>query len=53
MWRVRVTVVLVVSGVLGALTPKLGELLQQIPGTTSEISVQKSAVCKHTETYRR
>lgn len=29
---------------LGAVTPKLGDFLQQIPGTTSTISVQKSAV---------
>uniref|UniRef100_A0A3P9CNU3 GOLD domain-containing protein n=1 Tax=Maylandia zebra TaxID=106582 RepID=A0A3P9CNU3_9CICH len=38
MWRVKVTVVPVVIGALGAVTPKLGEWLQQIPGTTSEIS---------------
>ncbi|KAF7643082.1 hypothetical protein LDENG_00244990 [Lucifuga dentata] len=41
MWKVKSTVVI---GALGAVTPKLGEWLQQIPGTTSEISVQKSAV---------
>ena len=31
-------------GALGAVTPKLGEWLQEIPGTTSEISVQKNIV---------
>ena len=34
----------VVIGPLGAVTPKLEEWLEQIPGTTSELSVQKSAV---------
>ncbi len=44
MWRVKSTVVPVVIRALGAVAPKLGEWLKQIPGTTSEISVQKSAV---------
>ena len=44
MWKVKASVVPVVVGALGAVTPKLGEWLQQIPGTTSETSVQKSAV---------
>ena len=43
-WKVKVKVVPVVIGALGAVTPKLEERLQQIPGTTSELSVQKSAV---------
>ena len=42
MWKV--TVVPIVIGVLGTVTPKLDWWLQQIPGTTSEISVQKSAL---------
>ncbi|KAL4000544.1 hypothetical protein ACER0C_008315 [Sarotherodon galilaeus] len=50
MWRVKITVVPVVIGALGAVTPKLGEWLQQIPGTTSEISVQKSAVLGRAKT---
>lgn len=41
MWRVKATVVAAVIGALGAITPKLGE---QIPGTTSEMSVQKSTI---------
>ncbi|CAK6975403.1 hypothetical protein D4764_15G0008790, partial [Scomber scombrus] len=44
MWGVKATVVPVVIGALGAMTHKLEEWLQQTPGTTSEVSVQKSAV---------
>jgi len=44
MWELKAAVVPVVIGALGAMTPKLGEWLQQVPGTTSEISVQNSAV---------
>jgi len=44
MWRVKATVVPVVTGALGAVTPKLGDWLQQISGTMSEVSVQKSTV---------
>ena len=43
-WKVQAKVVLVVIGALGAGTPKLEERLQQILRTTSELSVQKSAV---------
>ena len=39
MWRVNASVVTVMIGALGAVTPKLGEWLQQIPGITPEISV--------------
>ncbi|XP_024121103.1 uncharacterized protein LOC112142083 [Oryzias melastigma] len=42
-WKVKVTVVPVVIGALGAVTSKLEEWLQQIPGKTSDISVQKRA----------
>ena len=34
----------VVIGAYEAITPRLGEWLQQIPGITSDVSVQKSAV---------
>ena len=44
MWGVEESVVPLVLIALGAVTPKLGEWLQQIPGITSEISVQKSAI---------
>ncbi|KAF7648062.1 hypothetical protein LDENG_00162600 [Lucifuga dentata] len=43
-WKVKSKVVPVVIGALGAVAPNLGEWLQEIPGTTSEVSVQKSAV---------
>ena len=44
MWKDKASVVPVVVRALRAVTPKLGEWLQQIPGTTSEASVQKSTV---------
>ena len=40
-WKVKAKVVPVVIGARGAVTPKLEERLQQIPGTTSELSVQR------------
>ncbi|KAF7652030.1 hypothetical protein LDENG_00102420 [Lucifuga dentata] len=43
-WKGKSKVVPVVIGALGAVNPKLEEWLQEIPGTTSEVSVQKSAV---------
>ena len=49
----KVKVVPVVIGALGAVTPKLEEWLQQIPGTTSELSVQKSAVLGTAKILRR
>ncbi|XP_051920732.1 uncharacterized protein LOC127600296 isoform X1 [Hippocampus zosterae] len=52
-WKVKVTVVPVVVGALGAVTPKLDEWLQQIPGTTSDISVQKCAVLGTARILRR
>ena len=44
MWKVKCNVIPFVVGPLGAVTPKLGEWLQQIPGSTPEASFQKSAV---------
>ena len=52
-WKVKAKVVPVVIGTLGAVTPKLEEWLQQIPGTTSELSVQKSAVLGTAKVLRR
>lgn len=40
----KVTAVPALIGALGAVTPKLREWLQQIPGTKSELSVQRSKV---------
>lgn len=44
MWGVTATVVPVVMGELGAVTPKLGGWNQQISGTTPQISIQKRRV---------
>uniref|UniRef100_A0A3B5PPD0 Reverse transcriptase domain-containing protein n=1 Tax=Xiphophorus maculatus TaxID=8083 RepID=A0A3B5PPD0_XIPMA len=52
-WKVKTTVVPVVIGALGAVTPKLDQWLQQIPGTTSDISVQKCAVLGTAKILRR
>lgn len=43
-WKAKRTVVPVVIGALGTVTAKLEEQLQQVLGTTSEISVQNSTV---------
>lgn len=42
MWKVKATAVPAEMEALGDVTPK--EWLQQLPGTTSEISVQKSTI---------
>ena len=52
-WKVKTSVVPVVIGALGAVTPKLEEWLQQIPGKTSDIWVQKSAVLGTAKILRR
>ena len=41
-WKVKCNVIPVVIGVTGVVTLKLGEWFKQIPGRTSEASVQKS-----------
>lgn len=53
MWWVKLTVFTVVIKALGAVTPKRGEWLQQIPATTSVISVQKIAVVGTAKILRR
>ena len=50
---VKASAVPVVRGALGVITPKLVEKLQQIPGTTSEIFVQKSTIPGPAEILRR
>lgn len=45
LWRIKATFVPKVIETLGTETPKLEEWVQQIAGTTSEISAQKSSVC--------
>ena len=49
----KATVVPVVIGALGAVTPTLEKWLQQIPGETSDISLQKSAVLGTAKILRR
>ena len=49
----KVKVIPVVIGALGAVTPNLEKWLQQIPGTTSELFVQKSAVVGTAKVLRR
>ena len=51
--KIRRMEVSVVIGALGAVTLKLGEGLRQIPGATSEISVQKSEVLGTATTLSR
>ena len=53
MWELKAAVIPVVLVALGTVFPKLGEWLQQIPATTSEISVQKSAVLGTAKILRR
>ena len=52
-WKVNAKVLPVVIGAIGAVTPKLEEWLQQIPGTTSELDVEKSAVLGTAKVLRR
>ena len=44
MWRVKASMIPFVRTIIWALTPKLGEWLHQIPGKTSVMSVQMSAI---------
>ena len=53
MWKGKATAVPVVIRALWAATPKLGQWLHLIPGTTCEISVQKSAVLGTAKILRR
>lgn len=53
MWKVEATAVPPVIRALGAVTPRLGGWLRQIPGTAPEISVQKSAVPGRSKTLSR
>lgn len=53
MCEVKVSVVPMMIRVLGAVTHKLGEWLQQTPGTTSEVSVQRSPILQTAKILRR
>uniref|UniRef100_A0A2H6NDY7 Uncharacterized protein n=1 Tax=Micrurus carvalhoi TaxID=3147026 RepID=A0A2H6NDY7_9SAUR len=45
MWKVKAKVIPVVVGKLRAVTSKVGEWLQKIPGTTSGLSVSRRVQC--------
>ncbi|TWW57464.1 hypothetical protein D4764_07G0001830 [Takifugu flavidus] len=53
MWGMKAAVVPVVIWTLAAVAPNLSRWLRQIPGTTSEISVQKCAVLGTAKILRR
>ena len=53
MWELKAAVVSVIIKAVGAVTPKLGERVQHILETTSEISVQKSTVLGTAKILRR
>ena len=53
MWELKATVIPMVIGALKAVNPNLVEWFQQIPGTTSEISVQMSTVLGTAKILRR
>ena len=44
LWKVKITVIPVVVGALGAIANRLPGWLAQIPGTISEVELQKSAL---------
>ena len=46
MWGVKASVVTVMIGALFEVTSKLGEWLQEIPGTISKISVQTTVILR-------
>ena len=53
MWGVKVTVVQMVMGVLGAVIPNLGSWLLQIPQIPSKISVEKSGILETAKILHR
>lgn len=44
MWKMKTKATLVITGAFGIMIPKIEKWLQQIPGTTSEISIQKNVL---------
>ena len=53
MWKVEAKVVPIVVGALGAVTTTLEKWLEQIPGRTTEISIQKNAILGTSRILRR
>lgn len=53
LWNVKISVIPVVVGALGAIASNLEDWLGQIPGTISEVELQKSAILGTAKTLRR
>ena len=53
LWEVKITVIPVFVGALGAIADRLPVWLAQIPGTISEVELQKSALLGTARFHRR
>ena len=53
LWKVKTMVIPVVVGALGAIAERLLGWLAQIPGTISEVELQKSALLGTAQVLRR
>ena len=53
LWKVKIMVIPVVAGALGAIADRLPGWLAQIPGTISEVELQKSALLGMAQVLRR
>ena len=53
LWKLKIMVIPVVVGALGAITARLLGWLAQIPGTISEVELQKSALLGTAQVLRR
>ena len=53
LWKVKIMVIPVVVGALGAIGDRLPGWLAQIPGTISEVELQKSALLGTAQVLRR
>ena len=53
LWKVKIMMIPVVVGALGAITDRLPGCLAQLPGTISEVELQKSALLGTTQVLRR
>ena len=52
-WKVKITVIQVVVGALGAIADRLPGWPAQIPGTISEVELQKSALLGTAQVLQR
>ena len=53
LWKVKIVVIPVVVGALGAIADSLPGWPAQIPGTISEVELQKSALLGTVQVFRR